>query len=247
MSVILNIKDLIVSYNGNPVLENINLQINKNDFIGIIGPNGGGKTTLIKTILGLKKPQSGKIEFNNTGNLRPNIGYLPQVKEIDRKFPISVIDVVLSGLMSNLRKKLRFSRKERKLAKEILEKMGVTTLTKKPIGELSGGQAQRVFLSRALVSSPEILVLDEPDTYVDSNFENELYQLLQKINENTTIIIATHDVGSIVSYVKNIACVNKTLHYHPSNEITNELLKSYNCPIDLVTHGTVPHRVLHKH
>ena len=247
MSVILNIKNLTVSYNDNLVLENVNLQVLENDFIGIIGPNGGGKTTLIKTILGLKKPLHGKIEFANKRNQKPNIGYLPQIREIDRKFPISVIDVVLSGLMSNLRKKLRFSKEEKKLAKEILKKMGISELIKKPIGELSGGQSQRVFLSRALVSSPDILILDEPDTFVDNNFENELYQHLQDFNENTTIIIVTHDVGTIVSYVKNIACVNKTLHYHPSNEITNDLLKSYNCPIDLVTHGTVPHRVLHKH
>ncbi len=149
--------------------------------------------------------------------------------------------------MGKLKNQSRFDRKDKTIARDLLSTLGVNELWKTPVGELSGGQAQRVFLGRALISSPELLILDEPDTFVDSNFENELYQLLKEVNKKTAVIIVTHDIGTIVSYVRNIACVNKTLHYHPSNEITNELLQSYNCPIDLVTHGTVPHRVLHKH
>lgn len=248
MSLILKVKDLYFSYvNDSYVIENINLDVYTNDFIGIIGPNGGGKTTLVRVIVGLIKPQKGSVEHFSVKNNILSIGYLPQIRNIDVKFPITVLDVVLSGLMTKLKTKLRFSRKDKLLAHEMLEKMNISDLWKKPIGELSGGQSQRVYLGRALISSPELLILDEPDTFVDNNFENELYQLLKEINKNTAIIIVTHDVGSIVSYVRNIACVNKRLHYHPSNEITNELLISYNCPIDLVTHGTVPHRVLHKH
>jgi len=248
MSLILIVKDLCFSYvNDSYVIENINLDVYDNDFIGIIGPNGGGKTTLVRVIVGLIKPQNGSVEHFSRNNNILSIGYLPQIRNIDLKFPITVLDVVLSGLMTKLKTKIRFSRKDKQLAHEMLDKMSIADLWKKPIGELSGGQSQRVYLGRALISSPELLILDEPDTFVDNNFENELYQLLQEVNKNTAVIIVTHDVGSIVSYVRNIACVNKTLHYHPSNEITNELLKSYNCPIDLVTHGTVPHRVLHKH
>ena len=247
MSLILEVKNLYASYDRSYVLENINLEVFPNDFIGIIGPNGGGKTTLVKILTGLIKPVKGKVNYYSSDNNKLNIGYLPQVRETDNKFPISVLDVILSGLMQQLKGRSRFNKKEKNIARDLLSTLRISELWKKPVGELSGGQAQRVFLGRALISSPELLILDEPDTFVDSNFENELYQLLQEINKKTAIIIVTHDVGTIVSYVRNIACVNKTLHYHPSNEITNELLQSYNCPIDLVTHGTVPHRVLHKH
>ncbi len=247
MSLLLEVKNLFASYNRSYVLENINLEVYTNDFIGIIGPNGGGKTTLIKIIVGQLNAVKGEVNYFGQVSNNLNIGYLPQVREIDKKFPISVLDVVLSGLMGKLKNQSRFDRKDKTIARDLLSTLGVNELWKTPVGELSGGQAQRVFLGRALISSPELLILDEPDTFVDSNFENELYQLLKEVNKKTAVIIVTHDIGTIVSYVRNIACVNKTLHYHPSNEITNELLQSYNCPIDLVTHGTVPHRVLHKH
>ena len=125
--------------------------------------------------------------------------------------------------------------------------MGFTILKKKTAGELSGGQLQRVFLARAIISDPELLVLDEPNTYVDNQFEKELYDKLQSLNSRMAIILVSHDVGTISWYIKTIACVNGSLHYHPSNIITQKQLDSYNCPIQIIAHGEVPHTVLHKH
>jgi zinc transport system ATP-binding protein len=158
-----------------------------------------------------------------------------------------VKEVVLSGLISGKNMFRRISPDDHRKAEAIIEKNGLREFAGTAIGELSGGQMQRVFLSRAMVSSPQLLILDEPDTFVDNRFEHELYTTLKELNEEIAILLVSHDVGTISTYVKTIACVNKTLHYHPSNEISAEQLKVYNCPIDIITHGTVPHRVLPKH
>lgn len=246
---ILEIQSLSAGYEDDIVISNVNLTVKRNDFIGMIGPNGGGKTTLLKTILGLIKPASGSIKFYQDGKSvnQVLIGYLPQLSQIDKKFPITVIDVVLSGLMSRERLFSRYGKEQKSRAYQILEKMGICDLKKRPIGELSGGQLQRVFLSRAIISSPVLLLLDEPSTYVDSKFENDFYEILNDLNKDMAILIVSHDVGTITWYVKTIACVNKTLHYHPSNIITEQQLASYNCPIQIITHGDVPHTVLKKH
>ena len=128
-----------------------------------------------------------------------------------------------------------------------MERTGIEHLRKKVIGELSGGQMQRAFLSRALISKPKLLILDEPNTYVDNKFEGELYELLTKLNEQMAIVIVTHDLGTVSQYVKSIACVNRGLHLHPSNIISQEQLDNYNCPIQLITHGHIPHTVLENH
>jgi len=173
MTKLLELKSVYAGYDNKIVLKNVDLVVKKNDFLGIIGPNGGGKTTLLKVILGLIKPIEGSIDFNNIDdNL---IGYLPQINTIDQKFPISVREVVLSGLMSHKKLFGRYQSEDKKKAKELMEQMGILHLKNKNIGELSGGQLQRVFLCRAIISNPQILILDEPDTYVDSHFEMELY------------------------------------------------------------------------
>lgn len=244
MTKLLSLQNVSVGYNQKAVLEDVNLDVYEHDFIGIIGPNGGGKTTLVKAILGLVPLIAGKIEYNLKSK---NIGYLPQHFHFDKQFPIRVIDVVLSGLFDSKKNILRFSKQERKQAKEILEKMGILNLSNSLISEMSGGQMQRVLLSRAMISNPEILILDEPTSYIDSNFEKELHETLKHLNETTTILMVSHDIGTISYYVKSIACVNKSLHYHKSNVITQEQLQQYNCPIQLITHGDVPHTVLHNH
>lgn len=245
MTKLLELKSVYAGYDNKIVLKNVNLTVKENDFVGIIGPNGGGKTTLLKVILGLIKPIEGQVTFSNIDDKL--IGYLPQINTIDKKFPIPVREVVLSGLMS--RKKLfgRYRSEDKEKAKALMEQMGVLHLRNKNIGELSGGQLQRVFLCRAIISDPQILILDEPDTYVDSHFETELYGVLHQLNDHMAIIVVSHDVGTISSHVKTIACVNGSLCYHDSNIISQEQLKTYNCPIDLITHGEVPHRVLKKH
>jgi zinc transport system ATP-binding protein len=250
MNKILEIKNLNAGYDESLVLKNINFHIYDTDFIGIIGPNGGGKTTLIKTILGIIKPLNGTIEYYFPGkekDFRKFIGYLPQQNVIDKKFPISVREVILSGLTSQKSLIFRFSTLEKKKADELIEKSGLGNISGNPIGELSGGQLQRVFLARAVISNPRLLILDEPSTYVDNRSEFELYETLKELNKGIAILLVSHDIGTISSYIKTIACVNFNLHYHPSNEISSEELSIYNCPVDIIAHGQVPHRVLHEH
>lgn len=245
MTKLVEIKNLGVSYGDDEVLKKVNLKINKNDFIGMIGPNGGGKTTLIKAMLDLIKPGTGEIIFHIP---KSKIGYLPQINHIDKRFPIKVIDVVRSGKTEGRRSNLlQKNTKEIETAQRLLNEMGVGNLRDKAIGELSGGQMQRVFLCRSLMNNPDLLILDEPDTFVDNQFESELYEKLKELNKRMAILLVSHDVGTISYYVKTIACVNKELHYHPSNVITEEQLASYNCPLQIITHGDIPHTVLRLH
>jgi zinc transport system ATP-binding protein len=246
MNELIRLQNVSAGYKDNIVLRNVDFSISNQDFIGVIGPNGGGKTTLIKVMLGLVKPISGNVQrFDNESERF--IGYLPQQSNIDRKFPITVRDIVLSGLMSKHKLFTRYTLAEKKQANDLLEQMGIIHLASKTAGELSGGQLQRVFICRALISSPRLLILDEPNTFVDNRFEHEMYELLQKLNDKMAIVIISHDVGTISYFVKTIACVNTYLHYHPSNIITEEQLAGYNCPLQIITHGDVPHTVLQKH
>lgn len=245
MDTILELKHVTAGYEGRPVLEDVSLQVHEKDFIGVIGPNGGGKTTLLKIILGLLKPDKGEVVYQRS---KHNLfGYLPQNSRFDRNFPIHVTEVVLSGLLSEKGLTGHYTREDRKKAEMLLEKYGMGHYLNTPIGELSGGQMQRVFLCRAIVSSPQLLILDEPTTYVDCDFEKELYNILRELNQTLSIIMVSHDLGTICSYVKTIACVNRGLHYHHSNLISPEQLKSYRCPIELISHGQIPHRVLTNH
>jgi len=246
MEKLISLNQVTAGYDSGIVLRDVNLEINEQDFIGVIGPNGGGKTTLIKLILGLIKPISGTVTQHNN---QPGtfIGYLPQQSHIDRKFPITVRDIVLSGLMSSKSSIYRYSAADKKAALSLLEQMGVLKLANLTTSELSGGQLQRVLICRALISSPRLLILDEPNTFVDNRFEHEMYELLQTLNKQMAVLMVSHDVGTISYYVKTIACVNTCLHYHPSNIITEEQLAGYNCPLQIITHGDVPHTVLQHH
>jgi len=246
MNKLIQLENVTAGYDNGIVLRDVSISVSDQDFIGVIGPNGGGKTTLIKLILGLIKPVSGTIQRfdDQQGSF---IGYLPQQSHIDRKFPITVQDIVLSGLMSAGTTSNRYSAADKKQALDLLGQMGIGHLARRTAGELSGGQLQRVFICRALISSPKLLILDEPNTFVDNRFEHEMYELLQQFNQKMAIMIISHDVGTISYFVKTIACVNTYLHYHPSNIITEEQLAGYNCPLQIITHGDVPHTVLQKH
>lgn len=243
---LIEIRNMDAGYPGNPVLNNISLSILEHDFIGIIGPNGGGKTTLLKVLMGLMKPLNGTIEYAFD---RTEIGYLPQGNQLDEHFPITVQEVVASGLNKSTWIGPGIKKTARDQIDKTLHRAGLEELRSRAIGELSGGELQRTLLARAIVSSPRLLVLDEPDTHVDNRFEKELYHLLSELNNKMTILLVSHDIGTISPYIKSIACVNRDLHYHPSNEINEEQLKVYNCPIEIITHGPVPHRVMktHKH
>ena len=247
MNKIVELSSLVAGYNEEVILNDVNLVIRENDFLGIIGPNGGGKTTLLKVMMGLIRPFAGEVILHQGNTHRGFFGYLPQVNQIDKKFPITVMDVVLSGLMHEGSRLGRFSREDRNKAEALLERSGMHIMKNAILGELSGGQMQRVLLARAIISSPQLLVLDEPDTFVDNNFENDLYNFLKELNSEMAIMMVSHDLGMISSYVKTIACVNRGLHYHATNQITDEVLASYNCPIDLIAHGKLPHRILKEH
>ncbi|MFW5820466.1 MAG: metal ABC transporter ATP-binding protein [Bacteroidota bacterium] len=249
MPSLVKLENIEAGYGDKAILKSVNLEIKEKDFIGIIGPNGGGKTTLLKIILGLLNPWKGKVHyyFPSDNDFRKYIGYLPQRSSIDSKFPISVKEVVLSGLISGKPFFKKYSRKDFILADKMIDNYGLSEYRSRPVGELSGGQLQRVFLIRALISSPKLLILDEPDTFVDNRFEYELYEKLKELNKEIAILLVSHDIGIISSYIKSIACVNTQLHYHESNVISSEQLKIYNCPLDIITHGKVPHRVLHDH
>lgn len=237
----IKIRELSAGYNGKIIIENINIDINKNDFVGIIGPNGGGKTTFLKVILGFLKPMKGSIIIKNSSpkEMRKIIGYVAQTNEYDRKFPITVYDIVL---MARLKYKSIYNQFYNKKDKEIvLEKMvdlDIKHLAHKHISTLSGGERKRVYIARALVTNPEILLLDEPTSDIDKKIEKEFYDLLKKINKNITILLVSHDIGIVSSYVKSIACINKNLHYHNSNQITREMIQmTYDFPFDVVLHG----------
>lgn len=248
---ILEIKNLQAAYEGKTVLHDVNLTVYQHDFLGIIGPNGGGKTTLIKCILGLLKPKEGTIMPHP---LQPEhapltMGYLPQYNMIDRKFPITVEEVILSGLSSQKSLTSRFTAEHRRKAEETIVRMGLEGMEDRAIGALSGGQIQRALLGRAIISDPELVILDEPSTYIDKRFEARLYELLAEINKECAIILVSHDIGTILQQVKSVACVNETLDYHPSTQcVTGEWLEyHFNCPIELLGHGLLPHRILGSH
>ena len=232
-----------VFYDQKQVLEEVNLDINSTDFIGVIGPNGGGKTTLMKTIL-KQVPFSGDVHYHKP-DLR--VGYMPQLQDVDKSFPISLKDVVVSGLQSEKGLWGRYGKEDYKRAEKLLEMAGVKDLSNRAIGELSGGEFQRAMLCRAVISNPHVLILDEPTNFVDNRFEKELYELLKILNEQMAIVMVSHDLGTITSYIKTIVCVNRTVHHHHSNKITPEQLNQYDCPIQLVSHGDIPHIVLEHH
>ncbi len=248
MEPIISLNNVAVRYDATIALEGVSLDIYPDDFLGVIGPNGGGKTTLVKAILGTI-PHSGEVEYSPTLFERGHrqIGYLPQQSEFDQAFPISVIEVVMSGLQAEKGAFSRYTSADRKRAMELLEMAGIEAIAERQISEISGGQMQRALLCRAVILEPKLLILDEPTNFVDNQFENELYTLLHRLNERMAIVMVSHDLGTITSVVKSIVCVNRTVHRHDSNVITAEQLENYHCPIQIISHGHVPHTVLEHH
>lgn len=246
---LITLHDVDVRYDDYEALQQVTLTIADDDFLGVIGPNGGGKTSLIKAILGIV-PYTGEIRFAPElyrGKERL-IGYMPQITNFDRAFPISISEVVRSGLQGRQSGFIvHRTRSDRKKVQDLLEMAGIAAWANCPIGEVSGGQLQRALLCRAIISDPKLLILDEPTNFVDNHFEKELYRLLHELNQRMAIIIVSHDIGTITSVVKEIVCVNKHVHRHNSNVLTEEQLRNYDCPIQIISHGHVPHTVLEHH
>ena len=256
MGPMIRVENVSFSYNGRePVLENVNLTIPAGEFASIIGPNGGGKTTLIRLTLGLLAPQTGRIELfgGNPERTRLRVGYTPQQLQSDRLFPISVFDVVLTGRLgagrSSASKKesvsspagspsqegvwsrltdalpFRYRRADRERAFAALEKMGLLPLAKKSFGELSGGERQRTLIARALCGEPELLILDEPTSNIDPSSTEILYRLLDELNRSVAILIVSHDLGVVSHYVRSVICVNREVVVHPTSELDGNMVR----------------------
>ncbi|EKE22134.1 MAG: hypothetical protein ACD_7C00041G0002 [uncultured bacterium] len=223
---IIEIENVSFGYdNQEDVLTNINLQIHKGDYIGFVGPNGSGKTTLIKIIIGLLKFKEGSIKIfgKDLDNFKEwhRLGYVSQrINEFDKNFPVTVAEVVLMGRYSNRKFGQRITEEDKILTREALEKVGMWDYQERLIGDLSGGQMQRVFIARALVSDPEIIFLDEPTTGIDEKSEKDFYQLLQKLNKEMgiTLIIVSHDIEKLTQEVMHIVCINRSLTCHTTPE-----------------------------
>ena len=247
---VVRLEDVWARYDGVPALEGVSLSVEQGDFLGIIGPNGGGKTTLLKVILGLVKPTHGRVSVMGKPprQTRRDVGYVPQYNLFDRDFPISVLDTVLMGRSGVVGLVRRYGEEDRKLAYEALRTVGMYKYQNSQVGRLSGGEQQRIFIARALVSQPKLLLLDEPTASVDSAMQTEFYELLESLKQDMAIIMVSHDLSAVSIYVDKIACLNRRLFYHGSKEIAPEVLEAtYKCPVQMIAHGTVPHRVLKEH
>lgn len=243
----IELKNVNIKFNLNPVLKDINLTIEENDFMAIIGPNGGGKSTLLKIILGILKPDSGEVLIfgKKPEDARQLMGYLPQKVSFDHDFPIDVFHTVLSGRYRGL---FKGHTKDDEIAViKALKDMNMFDLKDRQISRLSGGQIQRVFIARAIVREPKILLMDEPMASIDPEMQNSFYSLLSRLKNKMTIILVSHDVGTVSTQVDKIACLNSTLYFHgPVEDAAEGLEELYKCPIEMITHG-FPHRVLKDH
>ena len=222
----IQINNLSFSYNGVPVLQDVNLTIEHGEFATIIGPNGGGKTTLLKLMLGMLKPMQGTIRVLGGApeKTRLKVGYMPQDTELDPHFPVTVMDVVLLGRLGR-RFGGGYSRKDKQLAWKALDEVQLQDMARLPFNRLSGGQKQRVLIARALSCNPEMLLLDEPTANVDPEVEESLLTILKELNQRMTILLVSHDIGIVSRVVKSVICVNRQVLIHPTSRMDGTLIK----------------------
>ncbi len=246
----IQIENVSVYYGQTPAITGICLDVGEGEYLGIIGPNGGGKSTLLKAVLGLVPISSGTVRIygKEAKGSRTVLGYVPQFSNVDKNFPITLNEVVLTGRMkAGISPLFRFSKSDREAVSKILEKIGIAHLASRQISELSGGEFQKMLIARALAMKPKVLLLDEPTASVDASSQEQIYRLLDELNKNMTIILVTHDLLAVSSQVKRLACLNGKLVYHGEPELSEHVVNSlYGCPVDLIAHG-VPHRVLKEH
>jgi zinc transport system ATP-binding protein len=244
-----------VTYGDLLVLEDVSLEVARGAFLAVIGPNGSGKTTLLKVMLGLVRPTQGEVRvFDRAPWLlrsdRQRIGYCPQGVAVDLHFPVRAGEVVLMGRYGRIGLVRRPSAADRAAARRAMERVGVAELADRPIARLSGGERQRVFLARALAAEPELLLLDEPTTGVDTAATESLFELLRSLHDaGITVVVVSHDVGVVASYVDGVACINRRLvaHGRPEEVLASSALEEmYGCEAMFLHHGRVPHIVLEK-
>ncbi|MGD9732130.1 MAG: metal ABC transporter ATP-binding protein [Desulfamplus sp.] len=269
MTPIIKIRNLSFAYNGQPVLNNINLDIFEGDFTAMIGPNGGGKSTLMKLMLGLLTPDKGEITIMGKPAVKASasIGYVPQDINLNRNFPITAVDIVLMGKLMPERRWRRYNSSDRDEAMEALEKMGMADYALRKISNLSGGQRQRVFIARALVTKPKILLLDEPTSSIDTKGQTDFFKMLKVLNNEITILVVSHNLFVVSNFVKSVICLNRHLHYHnnfaiadsvfstsniQAGRVTDMLEKMYSCtveelcPVEMLSHHVQPEFFLKK-
>jgi len=247
----IEIKNLTFSYDKQIVLENINLTVEDKDFLAIIGPNGGGKSTLIKTILGINQIKKGQINIlGNEPSLNlSKLGYVPQNTNINTNFPIKVIEVVMMGHIRDKNEenksrnflnkyfKIGYNEFEKSCALDALKKVGMEEYAQKKIGSLSGGQRQRVMIARALCSHPSILILDEPTASIDVSWQKQIYDLLKELNKTITVVVVSHDISVILSYASKVAHINKIITYHDLSQQENKIETNTNdhfCEVEML-------------
>ena len=244
---LIEFRGVTVRFGERTVLDSIDFAVEQGDFVGIIGPNAGGKTTLLKVMLGLVEPDEGEVLTFGTSprEARGLIGYVPQYARFDADFPITVAEMVGMGRLGRGRGRSRSE--DRAAVSQALTRLELTSVATARLGKLSGGQLQRALIARALVSEPRALLLDEPTASLDTQIGRSVYELLEQLADEIPIVLVSHDVGVISRTVRTIACLNVRMHYHHSKELTPEMVEAvYGCPVDLVAHG-VPHRVLELH
>lgn len=250
MTPALQLDDVTISYGRHVVVERASFVVEEHDFAAIIGPNGGGKTTLLKAILGLLPLSGGAIRIfgNPPEEGRDLIGYVPQFHTFDFSFPITVSEMILqSRLPKNAGLFRRYKEEDYQAMENALDQIGLSGLMDHPIADLSGGQQQRAIIARALAGDPRLLILDEPTVYIDAPAEEQFFSMIDELRESMAVIIVTHDISAISGKVNRIACLNRRLYTHGDASITDGMLTSvYGCPVDLIAHG-VPHRVLRHH
>ncbi len=241
---------LVFSYGNQLAVDEASFNLPKGDFLGIIGPNGGGKTTLLRLLLGLLTPDAGSVRLlgGPPARMRRRVGYIPQETNLNKSFPVSARDVVLMGLIGRRGPGRGFTDGDRLDAERMLERMGLSDVKDRPLAELSGGQRQRVLLGRAMVAGPEMLFLDEPTASVDVSGEDDIYRHLRALNESgVTIVMVTHNIGVLSRYVKSVACINRRFFFHPDGKLDQATVNAtFGCNVDIIAHG-VPHRVFHDH
>lgn len=225
---IIEVRDLDFAYRGRTVLERVTLDIRADEFVAVIGPNGGGKTTLVKLIIGLLQPRRGTVRLFGRPPIesRGRFGYTPQHPQLDQDFPVTVMDVVLLGRLGQRVSLGPFRRRDRTAAEGALKEVGCLDLAARPFSELSGGERQRVFIARALTSEPEALFLDEPAASLDPSIQEDFYELLHRLNDRMAVIIVSHDVGFVSKHVEKVVCVNREVYLHPTTELKGDVLEA---------------------
>lgn len=228
------------AYDGDPVLDGVDLELERGCFACVVGPNGGGKTTLMKLILGQLTPRTGEVRVlgDRPEAARSRIGYMPQYAQLDPKFPVDVTDVVLMGRLGPSRSWGRPSNDDRLIVARCLDEVGMGALSHRPFAALSGGQRQRVLIARALASEPELLLLDEPTANLDMRVERDVYELLKTLNRRLSIVLVSHDFGFVSSFVRTVLCVHRHVHIHPTEDVSEGILSElYGSKMKMVLHN----------